>query len=76
MERMRRVELFEMIKEILGGDVQIALKNSGYQHHYKMTPHQFTPEIHQKLVANPYIEMGQGLLEVVKSIYKNDGKED
>lgn len=68
-ERMERIELFNMIKEILNNQVEINLQNTGYNNHYKYTPYSFVPSVSKKLVANPHIDMGQGLLECVKAVY-------
>jgi len=71
VERMQRKELFEMINEILGNKLTINLNNDGYHNHYKTTPYSFHPTRSKKLVANPYIDMGQGLLECLKDIEEN-----
>ncbi len=71
-ERMRRVELFQMIKEILNDKVEINLKGEGQVNHYKFTPYSFTPSVSKKLVANPHIDMGQGLLECIRSASSNE----
>jgi UDP-glucose 4-epimerase len=71
VERMQRKELFEMINEILGNKLLIKLNNDGYNNHYKTTPYSFHPTRSKKLVANPYIDMGQGLLECLKDIEAN-----
>lgn len=71
VERMRRVELFEMIKEITGNSMEINLKSDGYQNHYKFTPYSFSPENSYKLTPNPYIDMGQGILNCIKEISKS-----
>jgi UDP-glucose 4-epimerase len=77
VERMKRRELFGMIKEILNDQVEIIFKKNGYKNHYKITPYSFHPTLSKKLVANPYIDMGQGLLECVKEVYrKNEPGED
>ena len=77
VERMKRRELFGMIKEILNDQVEIIFKKNGYKNHYKVTPYSFHPTLSKKLVANPYIDMGQGLLECVKEVYrKNEPGED
>lgn len=68
VERMQRKELFEMVNEILGGKLKINLNDDGYHNHYKTTPYSFHPTRCKKLVANPYIDMGQGLLECLKDI--------
>lgn len=71
-ERMKRSDLFNMVKEILNGKVEIKYKNDGYQNHYNFTPYSFEPSVSRKLSANPHIDMGQGLLECVRSVYKNE----
>ena len=74
VERMKRVDLFKMIKEILNKDIKINLNESGYKHHYAQTPYSFQPELSKKLVANPYIDMGQGLLECIKYVHNEINK--
>ena len=71
-ERMKRSDLFKMIKEILNDRVEINYKNDGYHNHYNFTPYSFEPSVSRKLSANPYIDMGQGLLECVRSVQKNE----
>lgn len=71
-ERMRRIELFHMINEILNNDVSINCDDSGYNNHYKFTPYSFEPSVSRKLTANPHIDMGQGLLECIRAVHKNE----
>ena len=68
VERMKRIEVFNMINEIVGGNIQIELAKDGYVHHYKTTPYSFHPESSKKLVANPFVDIGQGILECIKAI--------
>lgn len=70
VERLKRVELFNLIKEILGDKIDVKLSNDGYHNHYKYSPYSFTPEQSQKLIPNPYIDMGQGILNCIKEVYK------
>ena len=67
-ERMKRIELFEMINEILGGGLEIELKDTDLKNHYKTTPYSFQPTASKKLICNPYIDMGQGIPECIKQI--------
>lgn len=71
-ERMKRSDLFNMVKEILNDKVEINYKNDGCHNHYNFTPYSFEPSVSKKLSANPHIDMGQGLLECVRSVYKNE----
>ena len=74
VERMPRKELFEMVNEILGNKLTINLNDDGYHNHYKTTPYSFQPTRSKKLVANPYIDMGQGLIECLKDIEANSSE--
>ena len=74
VERMQRKELFEMVNEILGNRLTINLNDDGYHNHYKTTPYSFHPTRSKKLVANPYIDMGQGLIECLKDIEANSSE--
>ena len=71
-ELMKRSELFNMVKEILNDQVEINYKNDGYHNHYNFTPYSFEPSVSRKLSANPHIDMGQGLLECVRSVHRNE----
>ncbi len=75
IERMKRIELFIMIKEILNNDVDIRLNHELNDHHYKITPYSFHPSVCKKLVPNPYIDMGQGILDCIREIH-SQGEED
>lgn len=67
-ERMKRKELFEMIKEIMNSNLTISLSNNGYKHHYKTSPYSYQPMASKKLISNPFIDIGQGILECIKEI--------
>lgn len=69
-ERLKRIELITMINEIMGNHLkvkQLLNKNVG---HYKITPYSYHPTVAKKLVANPFIDLGQGLLECIQEINK------
>lgn len=70
-ERIKRSELFNMINEILNNKIEIKYNNK-YNNHYKFTPYSFEPSLSRKLMANPHIDMGQGILECIRSVYKNE----
>ena len=70
-ERLKRSELFEMIKEMLNEELEITCRNELVNNHYHFTPYSFTPILSKKLVANPYIDMGQGLLKCISNVYGN-----
>tara|TARA_X000000950_G_scaffold28172_1_gene30361 strand:+ start:4031 stop:4924 length:894 start_codon:yes stop_codon:yes gene_type:complete len=67
-QRIKRSELFNMINEILDDNLKIIYSGNGYKNHYKFTPYSFDPSISKKLICNPHIDMGQGLLECIRSV--------
>ena len=73
IEKLKRIDLLTMINEIMQNKLevkQIADDNMG---HYKITPYSYHPTVAKKLVANPYIDLGQGLLECIQEISKELG---
>ena len=70
-ERLKRIELLTMINEIMQNKLKIKQISSDNIGHYKITPYSYHPIIAKKLVANPYIDLGQGLLECIKEINKD-----
>ena len=71
-ERMKRSDLFNMINEIMNNKINIVYNKEGYTNHYKFTPYSFEPSVSKKLIANPHIDMGQGLLECVRFVHNNE----
>ncbi len=72
---LRLRDLAEMIREIVGSDVQIefrpvdlGLRQEGKTPHYTITPYSFRPRIAKKLVSNYYIDMGQGLIDCLEEM--------
>ena len=72
-------DLLAMVREIVGNDVEIDHHpldmndprkiSSG---HYYFTPYSFRPKVAKKLINNPYLDMGQGLLECLEEIYEDE----
>ena len=71
-ERMKRKELFEMIREIIGNSaMEIKYLNKGYGNHYRYTPYTFQGTSAKKIIANPHFDMGQGILECVQKVMES-----
>ena len=72
-ERLKRIELLTMINEIMQNKLKIKQVAGESIGHYKITPYSYDSPVAKKLVANPFIDLGQGLLECIKEI-NNDLK--
>ena len=40
--------------------------------HFLITPYSFRPKMTKKLISNPYLDMGQGLLDCLESLYEEE----
>ncbi|MBI2889515.1 MAG: NAD(P)-dependent oxidoreductase [Nitrospirae bacterium] len=74
---MRFRDLLRMIRDIVGKDVRIEMRRVGAERaeellpgHYRITPYSFKPKVARKLVNNPCVDFGQGLLECLEEIYE------
>ena len=68
-------ELIEMIFEIAGKKSNVEYRDRKRdQYHYSRTPYRYTPKQSMKLIPNEFIDLGQGILEIVEEIHhENDG---
>lgn len=69
LERLSYKELLGILNEMMNGEVDIRMRSEEYQGHYVLTPYSFAPTVGVKLVNNPSIEFGQGLLECIEHVY-------
>jgi len=69
-QSLRYSDLLEMINEMMNNKVTVEMVESQRKAHYKITPYNFSPKLGKKLVANPHIDMGQGLLLCMAEIYE------
>ena len=63
-------ELLDMISEMFQSDINVAMHPSDSATHYKMSPYSFNPKMAKKLVSNPHIDLGQGILNLIEELHK------
>ena len=68
IEQYSRLQLFEMIKEISGEPINIKTANQKDENQYNLTPYSFQASRARKLIANPQIDLGQGLIEIIRKL--------
>lgn len=68
-------DLLNMINEMLGEDIEIIYNNSKSETHYQVTPYSFNPKLGKKLVSTYYVDMGQGILNIMSEIYASIHKD-
>lgn len=67
---MRVGDLFRMIGEMLGKDLEIEYENDPDSGHYQITPYTFMPKIGRKLVPPLTVDLGQGILRVMEEEHR------
>lgn len=69
-QQMKVKELLLMIREILDNTVEIEYKTTLANSHYEITPYTFVPKIAKRIVHKTYLDLGQGLLQLIDAFYK------
>ena len=66
---LTQAELLDMIKEILGIDIDVTFNPESTSHaHYKLTPYQYVPKSSIKHISSEYVDIGQGILELISEV--------
>jgi UDP-glucose 4-epimerase len=73
---MRIRDLFTMFSEILGREVAVEYletQDGEPNGHYTVTPYAYHPRVGRKLTTNLNVDMGQGILQILEEIHREDG---
>ena len=62
-------DLLSMINEMFSNKIDIKMHAKKSKTHYKMSPYSFNPKMAKKLVSNPHIDLGQGILSLIEKIH-------
>ncbi len=76
-QQIKVKDLLIMIKEMMDNKIEIDYKpvddkTCSYDTslHYEITPYVFNPKLARKIVSGYYIDLGQGILELLKDIHR------
>ena len=69
-ERMPVKTLMKMVSEMIPGGVELKFGEKHNEGHYDITPYAFHPKVGHKLVANDYVELGQGIMDCLADIHE------
>lgn len=69
-QQMKVKDLLDMIKEMLDNKIKIKYTSPPFNYHYEITPYTFAPKIAKRLINRSYVDLGQGILKCIQSIYK------
>ncbi len=69
-QQMKVKDLLTMIREMLDNKVEIKYVKPSHNYHYEITPYTFAPRIAKRIVSSAYVDLGQGLLKCIQSVYE------
>ncbi len=67
---MKVKDLLLMIKEMLDNKVKVEYIAPKDNLHYEITPYTFAPKLAKRIISKTYLDLSQGILESIQSIYK------
>lgn len=62
--------LFRMIAEMLGEEIEFEFQHSDDGSHYRITPYSFNPKVGKRLTPPLQVDLGQGLLRIIEDVHK------
>ncbi len=63
-------DLLTMVREMLNNTIEIKYLPVANEEHYEVTPYSFNPRIAKKVLSSSYLDLGQGILDMLDRIYK------
>jgi UDP-glucose 4-epimerase len=70
-ESINSSDLIEMIFEIAGVEKNVEYSEDDTRaEHYKLTPYRYTPKAATKVVPSQYVDLGQGILNLVEEVHQ------
>lgn len=76
-EPMRVIDMLEMLAEILSlPSDSIKFKEGQYPGHYIRTPYAYQPKLGRKYIPPMHVDLGQGLLQVINHMSKENQHDD
>jgi len=73
-ERMTSRDMLNMIREMLGGNIELGFRATGQPGHYVQTPYNYTPKLGRRLMRSTYIDLGLGLLDCLQHMDQTSGE--
>jgi len=68
-QQMRVKDVLFMIREMMEQKVDVEFLPPNENFHYEITPYSFAPRIGKRLTCQSYLDLGQGILDMIYRIY-------
>jgi UDP-glucose 4-epimerase len=69
-QQMKVKDLLTMVREMLDNKIEIVYRKPESSYHYEITPYTFAPKLAKRLTGLTYLDLGQGILKAIQSLYK------
>lgn len=69
-QQIKIKDFLVMVKEILNNKIKLEYLPARDSEHYEITPYSFTPKLAKRIQSRHYVDLGQGILDLVWQIYK------
>ncbi len=66
---MKIKDVLIMVKEMFNNEISIEFASGDYDEHYEITPYNFRPKLAKRVISSSYIDLGQGILELLNNIH-------
>ena len=70
-QQIKVKDLMIMIKEMLNNKIELEFEPVASNEHYEMTPYTFNPKLAKRIQGSNYVDLGQGILDLISRIYKD-----
>jgi UDP-glucose 4-epimerase len=70
-QQIKVKDLMVMIKEMLNNEIKLEFKAVDSSEHYEITPYTFNPKLAKRIQASDYVDLGQGILDLIGRIYQD-----
>jgi len=74
-QQMKVRDFLMMVKEVLNNEIIVEFVTPTNNLHYEITPYNFVPKLAQRIQRKTYIDLGQGILDCIHSIYNEINKQ-
>ncbi len=68
-------DLMTMIKEMFNNTIELEFQPGSNSSHYEITPYTFKPNLAMRILDSHYVDLGQGLLDILHDLQKQEHKE-
>ena len=58
-----------MIKEMMNNEIELEFTKEEIEEHYEVTPYNFRPKLAKRMVDSSYVDLGQGILELIHGLF-------